>query len=201
MPAGLTVANLQPLPVGGNGAVTDLQLVVSENSDSILVFLGTAVLERIRCSREALEYKMLVGRLVNAGWSLSRLQAAFGRDPRTMKRWAAAGDAVGPDVGHVSKPVGQGRGRGRRRRGFASGQERDFDVADGLFDAAPFVGPPHGAGDRSEPVVAGEVEAGGIEHRPVSVRGRRQDRLRSAYHLRCRSRLRSRTQHDDVQYV
>ncbi len=105
------MANLQPLLVGGNGAVTDLQLVVSENSDSILVFLGTAVLERIRCSREALEYKMLVGRLVNAGWSLSRLQAAFGHDPRTMKRWAAA--LLSEDVEFAVRAFG---GRGSTRK-------------------------------------------------------------------------------------
>ena len=88
--AELTMDNVQPILCGGNGVATDLQIVLSESSDSILVFLGVALLERIRCSPEALEYKMLVGRLVNAGKPLEELRRAFGHDPRTMKRWAAA---------------------------------------------------------------------------------------------------------------
>ena len=77
--------NIQPVLSGGNVVATDLHLVLSESSDSILVFLGTALLERIGCSREALQYKMLVGRLANAGWSLSALQRAFGHDPRALR--------------------------------------------------------------------------------------------------------------------
>jgi hypothetical protein len=48
--------NVQPVLCGGNGngVATDLQIVLSESSDSILVFLRTALLERIRCSREVL---------------------------------------------------------------------------------------------------------------------------------------------------
>jgi len=84
------MSNVQPALCGGNGSTTDLHIVLSESSDSILVFLGVAVLERIRCSRENLQYKMLLGRLVNAGWALSRLQETFGHDPRTLKSWAAA---------------------------------------------------------------------------------------------------------------
>lgn len=128
------MTNVQPLLVGGNGAVTDLRLVVSESSDCILVFPGTAVLERVRCSREALEYKMLIGRLVNAGWSPSRLQKTFGHDPRTMKRWAAA--LLSDDVAFAIRAF-SGRGSGgkltppmvryiKRRYGELRGLVRDY---------------------------------------------------------------------------
>jgi hypothetical protein len=53
---------MQPILSGGTGVATDLHVVLSESSGSVLVFLGTALLERIGCSREALQYKMLVGR-------------------------------------------------------------------------------------------------------------------------------------------
>jgi len=101
------MSNVQPVLCGGNGKATDLQLVVSESSGSVSVFLGTALLERIRCSPEALQYKMLIGRLVNAGWRLSELQRTFRHDPRTMKRWAAA--LLSEDMEFVVRAFG-GRG-------------------------------------------------------------------------------------------
>ena len=84
------MAKIQPILCGGNGVASDLHLVVSEGSGCIDVFLGVALLERVRCSEDAPQYKMLVGRLVNAGWSLKTLRERFGHDSRTMKRWAAA---------------------------------------------------------------------------------------------------------------
>lgn len=129
--------NVQPILSGGNGIATDLQIVLSESSDSILVFLGTAVLERIRCSREALQYKMLVGRLANAGSSLSALRRVFGHDPRTIKRWAAA--LLSEDVEFVVRAF-SGRGHDRkvtvpiaryvkRRYRELRGRRRDFRQA------------------------------------------------------------------------
>ncbi len=126
--------NVQPVLSGGNGVTTDLHLVLSESSGSVLVFLGTALLERIGCSREALQYKMLVGRLANAGWSLSALQRAFGHDPRTVKKWAAA--LLSEDVEFAVRAFG-GRGGGRKvtpavaryvkqRYRELCGQRRDF---------------------------------------------------------------------------
>lgn len=100
--------NLQPILSGGKGVATDLQIAVSEGSGSIVVFLGVAVLERIGGSREALQYKMLVGRLANAGWSLRELQRALGHDPRTIKKWAAA--LVSEDIEFIVEAFG-GRGR------------------------------------------------------------------------------------------
>lgn len=82
--------NVQPVLCGGNGKTSDLQLVVSESHERISVFLGVALLEQVPCTPELLQYKMLIGRAVNAGWRLNELAETFGHDPRTMKRWAAA---------------------------------------------------------------------------------------------------------------
>lgn len=82
--------SVHPVLCPDNPNAPDLGLVVNEHDDFILVTLGVAVLERIRCDREALQYKMFIGRLVNAGWRLNQLHEIFGHDHRTMKRWAAA---------------------------------------------------------------------------------------------------------------
>jgi len=82
--------NLQPLLISRKGTATDLSLMLSSDGRDIFAFLDTALLERISCSRERLEYKILVGRMVNAGHSLTDLKDAFGHDARTMKRWGAA---------------------------------------------------------------------------------------------------------------
>ena len=79
------MGNVQPVLCGGNGKATDLQLVLSESSGSVSVFLGTALLERLRCSPEALQHIALASRLVNAGWRLTELRGAFGHDPRMAK--------------------------------------------------------------------------------------------------------------------
>ncbi len=82
--------NLQPLLVSRKEAATDLSLMLSSDGKDIFAFLDTALLERISCSRERLEYKILVGRMLNAGYSLTDLKHSFGHDARTMKRWGAA---------------------------------------------------------------------------------------------------------------
>jgi hypothetical protein len=82
--------NLQPLLVSRKEAATDLSLMLSSDGKDIFAFLDTALLERISCCRERLEYKILVGRMVNAGHSLTDLKHSFGHDARTMKRWGAA---------------------------------------------------------------------------------------------------------------
>ena len=89
--------NLQPLLVSCKYTATDLSLMLSSDGRDIFAFLDTALLERISCSPEKLEYKILVGRMVNAGHSLSELKKAFGHDPRTMKRWGAALQSDDPE--------------------------------------------------------------------------------------------------------
>ena len=59
--------NLQPLLVSRKETSTDLSLMLSSDGKDIFAFLDTALLERISCSRERLEYKILVGRIVNSG--------------------------------------------------------------------------------------------------------------------------------------
>jgi hypothetical protein len=101
--------SLQPVLCGGNGVATDIDVVFSETDGTVLVLLGVAVLERVRCSPEALQYKMLVGRLANAGWSLRKLSRHFGHDCRTIKQWAAA--LTSDDVDEVVRAF-SGRGAG-----------------------------------------------------------------------------------------
>lgn len=126
--------NVQPLLIGGKGIATDLHVVVSESSKDLLVFLDTALLECIGGSREALQYKMLAGRLANAGWPLIVLQRALGHDRRTVKKWAAA--LLSDDVDEVARAFG-GRGQDRKVTAAVSryvkkryrelnGQRRDF---------------------------------------------------------------------------
>ena len=82
--------NLQSLLVCCKGVASDLSLMISEDQHDIFAFLGTALLERIPCNRNLLQYKILVGRMVNAGHSMHELQRVFKHDPRTMKNWGAA---------------------------------------------------------------------------------------------------------------
>ena len=73
-----------------DGKVSDLELYLCETTNSYSLYLGTSLIESISCSKEVLEYKMLVGRQVNAGEKLSLLKSIFGHDYRTMKKWAGA---------------------------------------------------------------------------------------------------------------
>ena len=60
------------------------------------VYYGHELLEVIGDERERVDFKILVGRLYNAGLKKGRLQRHFEVDPKTMKRWGKAlqsGDA------------------------------------------------------------------------------------------------------------
>ena len=97
--------------MGDSNVATDLSLFLSEDGSDILAFLGVALLERIPCSPQQLQYKMLIGRMVNAGHRLAELQRRFGHDPRTMKRWGAALQSDDPEF---IVRVFSGRARGRK---------------------------------------------------------------------------------------
>lgn len=105
------MSTLQPLLMGDSSVTTDLSLFLSEDGSDILAFLGVALLERIRCCPQQLQYKMLIGRMVNAGHRLTELHRQFGHDPRTMKRWAAA---LQSDDAEFIVRVFSGRARGRK---------------------------------------------------------------------------------------
>ena len=77
--------------------VSDLELYLCETSNSYSLYLGTSLIEIVSCSKELLEYKMLVGRQVNAGEKLSELKKVFGHDYRTMKKWAVAMRSSDPE--------------------------------------------------------------------------------------------------------
>ena len=79
------MSKIQPALCCGNGIRSDLYLVASEQSRVVDVFLGVALLERVRCSEEVLQDKMLGGRLVNADWHLStRGRSARGWGQHTL---------------------------------------------------------------------------------------------------------------------
>ena len=54
------------------------------------VYYGLELLEVVSADRQAPSFKMLVGRLHNAGVSLRLLQQTFEADPKTIRRWSGA---------------------------------------------------------------------------------------------------------------
>jgi hypothetical protein len=60
------------------------------------VYYGLELLEVVSANRNDPSFKMLVGRLYNAGVSLNVLEQTFGSDAKTIRRWGRAlrsGDA------------------------------------------------------------------------------------------------------------
>jgi hypothetical protein len=90
-------ANLQPVLSGGNGKATDLDLFLCPSGNNYLLYLGPALIERINCDERTLEYKIMVGRLYNAGWIAAELSRHFNHDPRTFKKWGEALQSSDPD--------------------------------------------------------------------------------------------------------
>lgn len=80
--------NLQLRLTGGQSVATDLTVFISESSGDLFVYLGTALLERVSNDPDSLAYRMLVGRLANAGMSVTQLSRTFGHDVRTIGKWA-----------------------------------------------------------------------------------------------------------------
>ncbi len=103
--------NIQPVLTGGKGVATDLSVVASYSTNSLLVFMDTALLERVPASDESLQYKLLGGRLVNMGFRRRDLHAAFPHDPRTLKRWGEA--TVCEDMDEAARLL-RGRGAGTK---------------------------------------------------------------------------------------
>ena len=54
------------------------------------VYYGHELLEVVGDDREQVGFKILVGRLYNAGLKIGCLQRQFEVDPKTMKRWGEA---------------------------------------------------------------------------------------------------------------
>ena len=89
--------NLQLVLAAGKGNTTDLTVFLSASEHALFVYLGLALMERVDSAPNQFAYKMLVGRLVNAGIPLEELKRKFKHDSRTMKRWAEALKSNDPD--------------------------------------------------------------------------------------------------------
>ena len=61
-----------------------------EDQEQLHVYYGLELLEVVSTDRNDPNFKMLVGRLFNAGLSLRVLQATFQTDPKTIQRWGRA---------------------------------------------------------------------------------------------------------------
>ncbi len=70
---------------------TDLSVFIDPEESQFYVYIGVALLERVSISAEAIDHKMLMGRLYNGGARLALLKKRFRHDPRTIKKW---GDAL-----------------------------------------------------------------------------------------------------------
>jgi len=71
-------------------------LYADEDQEQLHVYYGLELLEVVSADRNNPNFKMLVGRLYNAGLSLLVLQRTFHVDPKTIRRWGRAlcsGDA------------------------------------------------------------------------------------------------------------
>ena len=80
--------NIQPVLLPVKGVWSDLSIYTDNDKDELYVMLGLSILEKVKFSEERLEYKLLIGRLANAGYPLSYLSERFGHDTRTIKKWA-----------------------------------------------------------------------------------------------------------------
>ena len=65
-------------------------LYADEDQEQLHVYYGLELLEVVSADRNDPNFKMLVGRLYNAGLSLLVLQRTFQVDPKTIRRWGRA---------------------------------------------------------------------------------------------------------------
>jgi len=71
-------------------------IYLDESKQRLLVYYGLELLEVVSAKPQDPNYKLLVGRLYNAGLSVKTLEATFEVDRKTMRRWGQAllsGDA------------------------------------------------------------------------------------------------------------
>ena len=61
-----------------------------EDEEQLHVYYGLELLEVVAADRNDPNFKMLVGRLYNAGLNLVVLHRTFGIDPKTIQRWGQA---------------------------------------------------------------------------------------------------------------
>jgi hypothetical protein len=82
------MATLQPALAWGN---RQSQLHVVARADGLLeIVLGLHCIEVMPRDPGSVQYRMAMGRLVNAGWEVTALGEQFGHDTRTLRGWAEA---------------------------------------------------------------------------------------------------------------
>ena len=82
------MATVQPALAWGN---PQSQLhVVTRPEGSLEIVLGLHCLEVVPQDPTSVQYRMALGRLVNAGWEVTALGERFGHDTRTLRGWAEA---------------------------------------------------------------------------------------------------------------
>ena len=62
-------------------------IYADDEAGILSVYYGVQLLEKVANDREHISYKLLVGRLYNAGVKQTSLQKAFKVDLKTMKKW------------------------------------------------------------------------------------------------------------------
>ena len=81
---------IQPILTCGESMSTDLSVFLNSAESDYEVYIGLALLERVKVSPEDVQHKMLIGRLYNAGVKLKVLRKKFKHDNRTVKKWGNA---------------------------------------------------------------------------------------------------------------
>jgi len=86
---------LQPLLLPGKDG-NPFSVHISPDKDTLEVYFGYALLERINNGKDSFQYKYLLARLYNAGFKQTTLRDVFGHAISTLRRWGNAlksGDA------------------------------------------------------------------------------------------------------------
>jgi len=81
---------LQPILMPVKGTPDILLSIDPKSPEELFVFLGMAMLEKVPRVREHLAFKMLLGRLYNAGVHSRTLTKTFGVARSTLRRWGRA---------------------------------------------------------------------------------------------------------------
>ena len=85
------MSKLQPLLVPCKGCMADLTVCEDDAfPDSLAVYWGTAVLQRLPRDNDSFVFKLLGGWLFNLKFRISELEKCFGVSAKTLRRWGSA---------------------------------------------------------------------------------------------------------------
>ena len=85
------MSKLQPLLVPCKGCMADLTVCEDDAfPDSLAVYWGTAVLQRLPRDNDSFVFKLLGGWLFNLKFRISELERCFGVSAKTLRRWGSA---------------------------------------------------------------------------------------------------------------